>query len=42
MALFALSGCSPGQKHDYPNGKPTIEDAKKLEAEGKPDAAYDE
>ena len=42
VGLIAFSGCQQSPKHEYPNGKPTIEDAKKLEAESKPDAAYDE
>ncbi len=42
VSLFAFSGCQQAPKHEYPNGKATIQDAKKLELEGKPEAAYDE
>ena len=42
VGLLAITGCQQAPKHEYPNGKPTIEDAKKLLQEGKPDAAYDE
>ncbi|HLJ56686.1 MAG TPA: YidC/Oxa1 family membrane protein insertase [Chthonomonadaceae bacterium] len=40
LAVFAFSGCQQGPKPVYPGGKPTIEDAQKLESEGKPDDAY--
>ena len=42
IGVFGISGCQQGVKHEYPNGKATFEDAKKLEAAGKPDEAYEE
>jgi YidC/Oxa1 family membrane protein insertase len=41
LALAGLTGCTSGPKHEYPGGKPTMEDAKKLEATD-PERAYDE
>lgn len=41
LGLVALSGCQSGPKHEYPGGKPTMEDARKQEATN-PDLAYDE
>ena len=42
FGLLALSGCQQGQKVEYPNGKATVEDAKKLEEAGKPEESYAE
>ena len=40
VGVIAISGCQQGPKPEYPGGKPTIEHARKLEADGKPEDAF--
>ncbi len=41
MGVLVLAGCQSGPKHQYENGKPTLEHAKLMETKD-PESAYDE